>query len=290
MEGQDSNFIELEWCELSSKIAILVKDSGNVKIWLKGDSPDLCPIINSHTNDHDDGENKQQIRLRNGKVTDEWKVKNILVQFNIRGVDYYTKGKVVEVLGNEDFWLELSPHVFKIEKRENERLLTYPHFHVYTYFKLSTDSSVSNLIFINKQIETNHHVFQKFKKLTDDEILKLQDSVEPELNEELIGFRVLDVSYKGIAFISNQKEKEYFEESDKTFEMTLMFSGEVYNLRKAKIIYNVDYVNPRAGIVPMSKIGFEFEHNHDLRRKIKMNIDESSDDGQDQKDFEDFIK
>ena len=69
-----------------------------------------------------------------------------------------------------------------------------------------------------------------------------------------------------------------------------MFEGEVFNLRKAKIIYNVDYVNPRAGVVPMSKIGFEFEHNHDLRRKIKIKIDESSDDEQDQKDFEDFIK
>jgi hypothetical protein len=287
MNDDNSSFVELEWSEISSRLSTLVSDSGEVKIWAKGDSPDLCNVINSHSDDED---KTQQLRLRNGVVTDEWKSKDLLVQFNIRGVDYYTKGKIVEVLGNEDFWLEVSPHVFKIEKRGNERLLTYPHFHVFTYFKLSTDSSETNLIFINKQIESNHQVFQKFKKLTDDEILKLQDSVDSELKEELIGFRVLDVSYKGIAFISNENEKAYFEESDKTFEMTLLFEGEVYNLRKAKIIYNVDYVNPRAGSVPMSKIGFEFEHNHDLRRKIKDKIDEGGSTEKDQKDFEDFIK
>ena len=221
MNKDNSNFVELEWSELSSRISTLVTDSGEVKIWAKGDSPDLCKVINSHGDDAE-GERTQQLRLRNGNISDDWKPKDLLVQFNIRGIDYYTKGKVVEVLGNEDFWLELSPHVFKIEKRGNERLLTYPHFHVYTYFKLSVDSNESNLIFINKQIESNHQVFQKFKKLTDDEILKLQDSVDSEIKEELIGFRVLDVSYKGIAFISSESEKLYFKDSDKTFEMTLL--------------------------------------------------------------------
>ncbi len=289
MEEVNSNFIELGWGELSSRISELVSDSSEIRVWEKGDAPDICKVINSHSGD-DDSEHKQELRLRLGKVDDTWKKKDLYVQFNLRGVDYYTKGKVIEVLGNEDFWMELSPHVFKIEKRENERLLTYPHFHVFTYFKLSTDSSVDNLIFINKQIETSHQVFQKFKKLSDDEVLKLLDSVDSELEEELIGFRVLDVSYKGVSFIANEQERTYFDGNENFFEMTLLFEEEVFSLTKAKIVYNVDYVNPRSGNISMSKIGFEFEHNHDLRRKVAKLIEESSSDEKSQKDFEDFIK
>lgn len=290
MDGANSNFIELEWNEITSSIAELVSVSGDVKIWEKGDAPDICKVINCHSED-EEGSRVQQLRLRLGKVDEDWKKKDLLVSYTLKGVDYYTKGKIVEVLGNEDFWLELNPNVFKIEKRQNERLLTYPHFHAYAYFRLSQDSSTDNLIFINKQIESTHQVFQKFKKLSDEDILKLQDSVDSEHDEELIGFRVIDVSYKGIAFIANERERDYFEGSDKEFEMTLLFEGEVYNLRKATIVYNVDYVNPRAGSVPMSKIGFQFEHNHDLRRKIKEVIDEQgAGDEKDQKDFEDFIE
>ncbi|MCO4792898.1 MAG: hypothetical protein KC493_04250 [Bacteriovoracaceae bacterium] len=288
MEASSSNFIELDWTELIEDISNLVASKEKVKIWEKGDAPDLCEVINSHSNE--EGEAFcQQLRLRLGKVDESWKEKELFLQFTLNGLEYFTKGNVVEVLGNEDFWFEMSPHVFKVEKRGNERLLTYPHFQVYSYFKIQKQPDTENLVFLNKHIEANHNAFKKFQELTNEEILEAQDRVESDQDDELIGFRVLDLSNSGVAFLVNEKEKDYFTDTSSDLNITLLFEKEVFNLSSAKMVYNVDYVNPRMGNLPMAKIGFTFGETPELTTLVNKKIEESESEENIQKDFENFV-
>ncbi|TNE95338.1 MAG: hypothetical protein EP326_15420 [Deltaproteobacteria bacterium] len=286
MEGS-SNFIELDWAELTEDIHNLVASHAKVKIWEKGDLPDLCEVVNSHSNEEGE-EFCQQLRLRLGKVDDSWKTKDLFMQFSLGGLDYFTKGKVVEVLGNEDFWFEMNPHVFKMEKRGDERLLTYPNFQVYAYFKIQKQVNTQNLIFINKHVEDNHKAFKKFQELSNEEILEAQDRVESDQEDELIGFRALDLSSSGIAFLVNEKEKAYFSNDIGELNITLLFDKDVFKLSSAKMVYNVDYVNPRMGNLPMAKIGFTFSDNPELTKLIDQKIKESGGD-EAHKDFENFV-
>ena len=286
MEGS-SNFIELDWAELTEDIHNLVASNAKVKIWEKGDLPDLCEVVNSHSNEEGE-EFCQQLRLRLGKVDDSWKTKDLFMQFSLGGLDYFTKGKVVEVLGNEDFWFEMNPHVFKMEKRGDERLLTYPNFQVYAYFKIQKQVNTQNLIFINKHVEDNHKAFKKFQELSNEEILEAQDRVESDQEDELIGFRALDLSSSGIAFLVNEKEKAYFSNDIGELNITLLFDKDVFKLSSAKMVYNVDYVNPRMGNLPMAKIGFTFSDNPELTKLIDQKIKESGGD-EAHKDFENFV-
>lgn len=282
-----SNFIELDWAELTEDIHNLVASHAKVKIWEKGDLPDLCEVVNSHSNEEGE-EFCQQLRLRLGKVDDSWKTKDLFMQFSLGGLDYFTKGKVVEVLGNEDFWFEMNPHVFKMEKRGDERLLTYPNFQVYAYFKIQKQVNTQNLIFINKHVEDNHKAFKKFQELSNEEILEAQDRVESDQEDELIGFRALDLSSSGIAFLVNEKEKAYFSNDIGELNITLLFDKDVFKLSSAKMVYNVDYVNPRMGNLPMAKIGFTFSDNPELTKLIDQKIKESGGD-EAHKDFENFV-
>lgn len=289
MEGSSSNFVELDWRELTEEVSLLVSSGEKVKLWEKGDAPDLCDIVNSHNKE--EGENFcQQLRLRLGKVDESWKSKDLYIQFSLNGVEYFTKGKVVEVLGNEDFWFELNPHVFKVEKRENERLLTYPHYQVYAYFKIRKNPDAGNLIFLNKHIENNHQAFKKFQELSNEEILEAQDRVESDQEDELIGFRVLDLSSTGVSFLVNEREKNYFKKNEDMLNVTLLFEKDVFNLNSAKMIYNVDYVNPRVGNLPMGKIGFTFAKDENLASMVEKLIEETNSEANIQKDFENFVE
>ncbi len=286
MEGS-SNFVELDWAELTEDISSLVASHAQVKLWEKGDLPDLCEVVNSHSNEEGE-EFCQQLRLRLGKVDESWMSKDLFMQFSLGGLDYFTKGKVVEVLGNEDFWFEMNPHVFKMEKRGDERLLTYPNFQVYAYFKIQKQVNTENLIFINKHVEDNHKAFRKFQELSNEEILEAQDRVESDQEDELIGFRALDISSSGIAFLVNEKEKSYFGSDLGELNITLLFDKDVFKLSNAKMVYNVDYVNPRMGNLPMAKIGFTFDDNTDLTKLVELKIKESGGD-EAHKDFENFV-
>ena len=287
MEGS-TNFVELEWKELNEDISSLVASKAQVKIWEKGDLPDLCEVVNSHSGGEDENW-RQQLRLRLGKVDDTWKTKDLFLQFSLGGLDYFTKGRVVEVLGNEDFWFEMNPHVFKMEKRGGERLLTYPHFQVYAYFKIQKQVNTANLIFLNKHVEDNHSTFKKFQELSNEEILEAQDRVESDEGDELIGFRALDLSRSGIAFLVNEKEKNYFSNNLGELNITVLFEKDVYKLNNAKMVYNVDYVNPRMGNLPMAKIGFTFDEDAELSKVVEQKIKESSGD-EAHKDFENFVE
>lgn len=285
MEGPNSNFVELKWDEISDSLADLVSAGGAVKIWAKGEVPDLCTVTNSHSEDTD-----QQLRLKNSHISEEWLEKDFYIQFDLQSVEYFSKGKVVEILEDNEFWFEMNPHVFRVEKRENPRVQTYPNFQVYAYFKVSQDSAGDNLVFINKHIEENHKIFKKFKKLTEKEILEVQDSTDVDKsNNEILGFRVLDLSANGISFLTNKKESEYFVDNQ-SYEMTLSFEGDVYHLSNAKLVYNVDYVNPRAGNVAMYKIGLSFDRDENFAKRVDELEARQNDGGQVLKDFENFAE
>ena len=287
MESSSSNFVELSWSELTETLEELVQHQSEVKLWQKDVSPDLCKIVNGHLEEED--EKTQQLRLSHEKIDSSWKDREFFIQFAWSGIEYFSKGKVIEVLGNHECWFEMNPHVFRVEKRENERVSTFPSLQVYAYFKLAEDQGPSNVVFLNKHIEEDHSIFKKFEKLTKKEILEAQDSMESDKNDQIIGFRVLDISSNGVSFLVNEEESELFAQQSQ-YEFTLLLEGEVFYISNAKIVYNVDYVNPRAGNASMYKVGLNFELNQKLGEKVQQLIKDRDEDDKVLKDFENFAK
>lgn len=286
MEGSNSNFIKLEWSELTEIISDLVGHGCDVKLWEKGSAPDLCKAVNNHS-EEENGISKQLIRLRNEKIDDSWISKDLYVQFSINTVEYFAKGKVKEILSDGEFWVELNPHVFKVEKRVAKRLYTYPSYQVYAYFKVSSEGSAENIVFLDRHIEKNHQAFKKFKELTEKEILDIQDSTEVDSDNEVIGFRVLDLSSTGVSFLANKKESEYFTDGQ-SYEVTILIDGNVYHVSNARLVYNVDFVNPRAGGVSMFKVGLTFDKSRELEIIVRDMLESEDNDTQVLKEFEDF--
>lgn len=288
MAVETSNFVELNWNELIDKLSDLVSVHGHVKIWSKGEEPDLCDVVNSHfenTRPH----STQQLRLKFPKVNDNWLHKDLFINFTLQSIEYFSKGVVVEILEDGEFWLELNPHVFKVEKRENERLETFPDHQVYAYFKLTSAPQDSNIIFLNQKIEENHEVFRKFKNLSDREILNIQDDTDVKREEEFIGFRVVDINAHGVSFLATDDERLNFTDSD-DYIFTIVFNGRTYQAESGKVIYNVSYTNPRASNVSMYKIGMSFKKNQELAQSIQKIFEEEGESSSVHKDFENFAK
>lgn len=286
MEGSNSNFVELNWDELEDRLADLAKVQGEVRIWSKGQAPDLCHVINSHSDELE--ENTQQLRLRNKLYGNESLGKEFYIQFSLDSVEYFAKGKIVEILEGGEFWLEMNPHVFRVEKREGQRLVTFPKYQCYIYFKVTKEKN-DNLVFLDKHVDRNHKIFGRFKQLTKKEFIKAQDSTDTISEEEVIGFRALDLSASGIAFLTNKNESLYFKAGD-FFEVTICLEDFRCAISDAKVVYNVDYVNPRAKEVKMHKVGLTFSESNELNSLITKELAKGVHEYQILKDFENFSK
>ena len=283
MEGSSSNFVELKWDELADRLSDLAKARGEVKLWSKGDAPDLCIVINSHSDNEQD--NTQQLRLKNDSYNQSAVNKEYFLQFSLDSVEYFAKGNIVEILSDGEFWIEMNPHVFRVEKRQNERLSVFPKFQSYVYFNV--DKQADNIVFLDKHLERNHQIFNRFKKLTEKEFLEVQDSMEGVTSGEVLGFRVLDLSSNGVAFLANNKEALYFN-GNNSFELTLSFEDKKFSISNAQVVYNVDYINPRARGVKMHKVGLTFPSNAELSKIIDHELSKGDHEYQVLKDFENF--
>ena len=105
--------------------------------------------------------------------------------------------------------------------------------------------------------------------------------------EDLIGFRALDISRSGIAFIINNDESKYFKDNIK-YSFYILFDGDIFVVRGANLVYKVDYVGGPEG-KKRFKVGLNFNPVENLSKHILELLRESSGAGSIQKEFEDFV-
>lgn len=105
--------------------------------------------------------------------------------------------------------VELEEHCFRVEKRSRERLVTYPVYEVYAYLKYQKSPS-SNVVFFNKKEQKNRDFFSEIDNLQKNKLKALSDDLHVEDSEDLIGFRVEDISSSGLSFFCQRKKKRKY--------------------------------------------------------------------------------
>lgn len=281
-EGQDTGFIKLTQKQVQPRIDQLVKSKANVKIWKKGQKHIVC-VLDSY--DNFDG---IRLSVQSHAIDETWLNKNILINFNYNKLDYFSKGLVESTHSNDksSMTIKLGPHIFRAEKREKERLLVFPHHQAYAYFRVDHIQDKTNVLAFNKHREKNTKAFEKF-----DEMAKAKIFPDRENINELMGFRVLDVSEDGLSFLVNKKEGYFFEDENEKgrFDFTLLIDGDVFELKQATVVYNIHYVSSSASFGPMYKIAVQFEEQEALRNYLDKLLNDSTETSISQKEFEDFV-
>ena len=142
--------------------------------------------------------------------------------------------------------------LFKLEKRSQDRLLTYPHDKYFIFVKLT-------------QIAEGGHVVP-FRK-DDRKAIELIKKYEEETKQEKVGeggylehgFRVLDFSANGVSFLVNRQERDLLEEQDFLSDIILKGPQCEFKVEGGKIESTIDFINPKAPGVPMFKVGIKFK-------------------------------
>jgi len=280
------NFIKLTTEELSNKIALLVSNHDRVIFWKSS------PRYFEGKAARFEYKNSIILILSNALCTVRLQSEVICLNFTLNDIDYYLRAKV---LGHDEeaqeLSLELEEECFRVEKRSRERLLTYPVYEVYAYLKFKK-TQTGNVIFFNKNEQKNRDFFSEIDNLQKNKIASLSKDLEAGDEEDLIGFRVEDISSTGLSFFANTKEKEMILDplGDKPFSLVLNFEMQVFNLEEATVVYKMHYINSQFQGVPMYKVGISFKHSPSLKRKIEDVSGITVDLVNYQKEFEEFIK
>ncbi len=182
----------------------------------------------------------------------------------INGVHYFSEGITIfthdEILNLD---LKTLGKVYSMEQRDQERLLTIPHHQVYLYLKTEAENVPSNVLPL-PHFKTDLKKFVEFER----QLSKTATS------DELVGFRVLDLSLNGLSLIANKEELELFKSfQERPANGTLMFDESSFYLKKIEYVHSISYVNPRARLIPMFKVGLSVDIPEELKTKIVTFLD-----------------
>tara|TARA_R110000868_G_scaffold287003_4_gene547467 strand:- start:13910 stop:14770 length:861 start_codon:yes stop_codon:yes gene_type:complete len=284
MQDKDFNFVKIPIAELNTKFSTLASDKGQVNIWRKGELP-----VRHRAQSFQSGKTSILEFFKEENFTSKTNEK-IYFSFRLSGIEYYGVG--LSSQGKEDsFALKLASEIFRSEKRGKERLLTFPHHQVYTYFNFpsakaqfrgagETGNVVSLSGFRKPLKEIKREVFtdpvKNFIKTTLDD------------NDDLLGYRVLDLSSNGIAFLVNAREKDLFKDLSDA-HVTLLYDRTSFEVNQAKVVYIVDSLTGSTKGNPLYKVGLTFPENEKLSTLVHRKLESSNAKEGAQQDFEDFI-
>jgi hypothetical protein len=281
------NFIKLKQEELSTKIALLVSEHSRVIFWKTAPR-----YYEGKSTKFDIRQNKTYLSIGECNIHLKLIGERVCLNFTVNDIDYFLRGKVVEQMeDNLHMIVELEEHCFRVEKRSRERLVTYPVYEVYAYLKYEKERK-DNVVFFNKKDQQSRDFFSEIDNMQKNKIQALTDDLHLSDTEDLIGFRVEDISSSGLSFFASVKEKDNILDAlkDKNFSLVLNFEMQVFNLEDASVIYKINYINSQFSGVPMFKIGITFKASPSLKRKIEDLSGITVDLADYQKEFEEFIK
>jgi hypothetical protein len=278
------HFSKLNSSELVSKLQPMVSKRGRVILWKS--SPHFYE--GNALKIKEDG--KIQLVIDHFESLKKFANEKVCLNCSIEETEYFFSAKVVE---HDDeskiIFLELEENCFRLEKRSRERLTAYPKYDIYLYLKYSINTPRNVISFNQKDKNEN----QFLDKLNSDRLSKLKSQMNELViseSEELVGFRVEDISSVGISFFATESEKEKVLNTALLEHLIINIEGQILKIEDAKVVYIINYINPDFKGILMYKVGISFKHSPALKRKVEdiSGIDLSIADYQ--KEFEEFIK
>ena len=267
-----SSFLRFSLSEVAGKISLAIVNNILASVWKKGEKSVEYVIDDLRLN---------KVTLK-GDVEKYSQGEFLFFSFILRENGYFFRGEIIEV-ADGSITLELEDRVFRSDRRKEERLLTFPHYNAYVYFRLE-DNNEGNIL--------------SFKKTEDGERKHLESFVRDKrllagIEEDLIGFRVLDISLNGLSFLTSLSEAKFFSEGrEKNLPegFVFMIEGENFNLSLEEVLHLTDFINPRGSAIPTKKVAVSFRQDAD----VSAFLDEKLDDGvpweEQEKEFEEFFE
>ncbi len=278
------HFLKLSLDEVSVKLGVLEKQKEVIKIWVRGEEAQLYRVSDFYIFKSSTDRKAYLSLFSEGKESDEsYLEKRILLTFIINDVDYFAEGLVSYDEVHETLIVELDKDFYRSEKRSNERLLTYPHHQVYVYFKVQDDKDESNVIELKREEDQLYIDYKQRQKKELKE--KLKEKVADI--DDLVGFRVLDISRSGVAFLVGEDEGKYFSERAK-YSFYVLFDGDLFVVKGADLVYKVDYVGGKEG-KKRFKVGLTFKPVSNLTHYVSELLKEGVESDTMKREFEDFI-
>ena len=177
------NFIKLNQEELSAKIALLVSESSRIILWKAAPR-----YYEGKATNFEIRQKKTYLTIGDCNIHLRLSSERICFNFTINDIDYFLRGKVVEQVEDMmEMIVELEEHCFRVEKRNKERLITYPVYEVYAYLKYQKAKS-NNVVFFNKKEQKSRDFLSEIDNIQKNKILQMAENVHVEDSEELVGF------------------------------------------------------------------------------------------------------
>lgn len=284
MADANSNFIKLTIDEMGTKLNTLAKQKEVIKVWIKGEASSLYRVSDYTVLKSPESSDYLLTLFSEGDESDTLFIgKKVFFNFTLNEADYFSEGSISHDDIHNTLVIRMTENFYRTEKRGNERLLTFPHHQVYAYFKVLNEKDESNVIELKRE-EDKLYIDYKMKQKKE-----LKERLKKKISdvEDLIGFRALDISRSGIAFIINNDESKYFKDNIK-YSFYILFDGDIFVVRGANLVYKVDYVGGPEG-KKRFKVGLNFNPVENLSKHILELLRESSGAGSIQKEFEDFV-
>ncbi|GEM_PF-4713073 len=229
-------FTVLTNSEAANKLKLLSKDSGKLIFFSGNEKELLTSTILSVSESDGDG---TVVHLAKAFVGQEVKSSDQeeLFSFKIGGILYFGKS-IINKVEEGSFYLNIVGSVYRLERREGDRLLTYPHLDVYLVlpFANALAEKNDNVIFLNKSDR------QAQLKLNDKTVLLLKMVDEKNWKKFSI-YRAMDISIDGASILVSPVDTAHFEIGKLIENGFLLIGEEKYTISNITVLGCADYIN-----------------------------------------------
>lgn len=268
-DDNKAHFKELALVEKKHKLSFVANQKINVILWKKGTTTKYKVVSDIFL--------VEDLKLVLTPITEiDKSLKDVLYNFSINGVSFFGKG-IIENIDNK-ITLNCSDQLFKSERRQNYRLLTYPQHKAFAEVDFEDSELIeSNVVSINTKKSTTG-LFKNFLEL-------VEDGNEQKIKQPTLSFRVFDLSVTGVALLFDKIENEILKEKNILTNLTIKLDSHTFLVEKAE----VKYISKLKGYSGYSyKAGVQFlEMDTNLDNEIGFIINKFLRDTD--KEFEDFI-
>lgn len=233
----------------------------------------------------------------------------VIVNVHFRGLDYFFKGVLesceyktsIEQTSDEHCYFKIFSieKIFRIEKRQEERVLTYPHQRAYLYIEMpsfietseNNGSRESSIDGVNNNVEKNNVLFFNRQKKSDDQVF-IQYAKKRRLkihNTHYLKYRILDISPVGVSFIIHRSEEIVLRDKNQLSDFIIKIDNEEVRIFKATILYVIDYLDSSFENIKMSKVGLQLHEKSIVLEKLLTDITPVNSTENDLDEFEEFL-
>lgn len=258
--------------ETQSRLSALGQLGGVVTLWLKGSKDKKDFKVSKFDKDRVEIVLDSKEHLFKPGST-------ILCSFDLRGMSFFSEVVFQISVGGHDV-LQFKNTLFKSERRNSYRLLTFPLYEVWAEFDIGEVYEGGKVIDL-KTKSSQTGIFKNF--------LQLVDNISGDESENL-KIRIQDISTTGMALHIGELESKFFTKDISFKNVSIRFTDSVIKIPEAVIVYVVDMISSDRNMKKY-KIGVNFPNlPASIDEQIGKKINELLRQNEFNKDFENFLK